>query len=213
VRSPSETHAGWVTVRTDGDRIDERELRRGAVHLWFASGRWRRIARRGITATILARYAGVQPAELEFARSADGKPQLVTAVAAGEVHFSTSTAPGLFAVAVAAAPVGVDIELRARRLSTDALIEAVCTERERTQLAALGPSQRHEAFIWCWTGKEACAKASGVGLGAPFDRIEVGADEGGGPLPVASVAAGRLGPWTLHRVDALADYAVAIAVL
>jgi 4'-phosphopantetheinyl transferase len=202
-----------VTVRADGDRIRDQELWDGAVHVWLTHGRWRRIARRAITGTILSRYVGVDPGQLAFTRGEHGKPDLVTAAAEGPVHFSTSTAPGAFAVAVAATPVGVDIELRTRRVSTDALIAAVCTGSEHDQLAALGASQRHEAFIWCWTGKEACAKASGVGLGAPFDRIETGTGLLSGPFVVDGVGDGTLGPWTLYRVGALADYAVAVAVL
>jgi 4'-phosphopantetheinyl transferase len=211
--SGARQRGGWVTVRRDGDQIDAAELWDGGVHLWLTRGRWRRVARRAITGTILSRYVGVDPGQLAFARGEHGKPELLTAGAQGPVHFSTSTAPGAFAVAVAATPVGVDLELRARRVSTDALIETVCSERERSQLAALGPSQRHAAFIWCWTGKEACAKASGIGLGAPFDRIEAGAGPAAGPLLVDGPVDGRHGPWTLYRVDALADYAVAVAVL
>jgi 4'-phosphopantetheinyl transferase len=202
-----------VTVRADGDQIDSGELWEGGVHLWLTRGRWRRLARRAITGTILSGYVGVDPGLLAFTRGEHGKPALVTTAAQGPVHFSTSTAPGAFAVAVSATPVGVDVELRARRVSTDALIEAVCTDRERDQLAALAVSQRHEAFIWCWTGKEACAKASGIGLGAPFDRIEAGTSSAAGPLLVDGLVDGLHGPWTLYRVGALADYAVAVAVL
>lgn len=191
------------------------------MHLWVARGDSRRSARRGIATTILARYVGIRPGELEFARRRAGKPELLTPAPSGRVlHFSTSSAPDLFAVAVAAGPVGVDVEPRRRRVSTNALIEAFCTPSECDELGPMGEAARREAFIWCWTGKEACAKASGLGLGAPLEEIEAGV----GPVPGARavgripgeaagpLAGGPLGPWTLHRV-ALPDYAVAIAVL
>ncbi len=163
--------------------------------------------------TILARYAGVEPQALEFARGADGRPELLTPVAGGALRFSVSSAPGMFVVAVGAETIGVDIEPRRRRVDVDGLVEAVCSSAERDLLAApMAPAVRGEAFIWCWTGKEACAKAAGLGLGAPFEEIDVGIGPIDGVRAVPPAASRQAGPWLLHRVDVLAAYAVAVAV-
>ena len=203
--------AAVVRARVAGDRVDDGEPWAGAVDLWIARGSRRRTARRGIAATMLARYVGIAPGELEFSRGAHGRPELRTRAAGREVWFSTSTAPDVFVLAVAATPVGVDVEPLTRRVATDGLIEAVCTPRERDRLSALALAARREAFIWCWTGKEACAKASGLGLGAPLESIDAGA--GPGASVVQASSDGSLGPWTLFRVQALPGYALAIAVL
>ncbi len=183
------------------------------MHLWTTPGEWRRIARRAIARTILDRYVGVGAAALEFGRDGDGRPELLTPAPAGRIRFSTGSAPGLLVLAVAAEPVGVDVEPRRRRVCVEGLIEAVCTESEREQLGSrMEPAARDEAFIWCWTGKEACAKASGLGLAAPFEEIEVGTGPVGGVRAVAPAASHPAGPWLLYRAGVLADYAVAVAV-
>ena len=117
-------------------------------------------------------------------------------------------------LAVAAEPVGVDVEPRRRRVCVEGLIETICSESERDAApgSPIEPSVRDEAFIWCWTGKEACAKASGLGLAAPFDEIDVGTGPVGGVRAVARAASHPAGPWLLYRAEVLADYAVAVAV-
>jgi 4'-phosphopantetheinyl transferase len=210
-------------MRRSGDGAEADGIWDREVHVWVVHGGWRRLARRGIAATILASYVDADPRALVFARGPHGKPELLTCGRSGErLAFSTSTAPGALALAVAAAPVGVDIEPRDRAVSVDGLVAAVCTPSERRELAAAATTavaSRREAFIWCWTGKEACAKASGLGLGAPLELIDVGVGPVGGARVVAPVVAptgagdGALGPWELHRVGELAEYAVAIALL
>ena len=203
-----------VILRRPDDGVCDASIWEGDLHLWAAAGNWRKIARRGIVATILARYLGVDPRSVEFGRGSNGKPELITQSPAGEVRFSVSTSEGMLALAVGAAPIGIDVEPRARVVSLDGMLEFVCTERERDQLSEPMPvAARSEAFIWCWTGKEACAKACGLGLAVPFSEIDVGTGPVGGVCAVAPVAGSDLGPWVLHRVDALAGYAVAIAVL
>jgi hypothetical protein len=209
-----------VVVRRSGDGVRVEGIWDREVHVWVVRGSWRRVARRGIAATILARYVDTDPPELVFGRGPFGKPELLTRAPGGEqVRFSTSTAPGALALAVAAEAVGVDIEPRDRSVSADGLIEAVCTAAERRELAGVGAAARREAFLWCWTGKEACAKAAGLGLAAPLELIEAGCGPIGGARVVAPVrewqgiGGGLLGPWELHRVGELAEYAVAVALL
>jgi len=48
------------------------------------------------------------------------------------------------------------------------------TQREQEALAALPAHERDKAFLTCWTRKEACLKAIGVGLLVSSQSFEVG---------------------------------------
>jgi hypothetical protein len=203
-----------VVLRGPDDGVCDESIWDGQLHLWTVAGSWRRIARRGIVATILARYVGVEPRELQFGRDGSGKPELVPSGPGGSVPFSVSTTAGMLALAVGASAIGVDVESRTRKVSVEDMMDFICTERERAELGDLmTPSARAEAFIWCWTGKEACAKACGLGLAVPFTEIDAGVGPVGGMRTVPSSVGPPVGPWELHRVDAFAGYAVSVAVL
>ncbi len=122
------------------------------------------IVQHAMTRGLLARYVGAPPAALRFARGARGKPML------DGVHHNLSHAEDLALLAVAHdAPVGVDIERFAAALDVTALIplvlspaEAACTDRR--------------AFLRIWCRKEACLKATGLGLLDDLTTVSVIAD-------------------------------------
>ena len=45
--------------------------------------------------------------------------------------------------------------------------------RERSDLLSLSPADQREAFLNCWTRKEAYVKALGDGIGRGLDRFDV----------------------------------------
>ncbi len=96
--------------------------------------------------------------------------------------FPFRTPGDLVAVALATAPVGVDVEQldgRARELGDGdpaALGRIVLAEEERAALAAIEPEGRARAFLVAWTRKEAVTKARGDGLRVPFGEVVVAAD-------------------------------------
>lgn len=113
----------------------------------------------------LARALGCLPVEIQFARSAHGKPR-VDVPESGEFGFSLSHTAGAIAIAIGRGAVGVDIECLSERAFPDEIVTRVFCERERDHLRALSPELRScEAFTW-WTRKEALLKADGRGLGA-----------------------------------------------
>ncbi|MFI0235307.1 4'-phosphopantetheinyl transferase family protein [Streptomyces sp. NPDC016845] len=209
---PAPGDVGLWLVRTDagtGDGagiLDAEELRRAAS---FAFDRHRlryvnaHLALRGI----LARHVGRAPAALRFVRercpgcgAPHGRPAL--ADAPPDVHFSLSHSGDLALVALAATPVGADVEELTPAATADELT-SVLHPRERAELAALSdPAERGLAMSRAWVRKEAYLKGIGTGLSRATDLDYVGT------LPDAP---GAPDGWSVRDVPVPQGYAAAVA--
>jgi 4'-phosphopantetheinyl transferase len=150
------------------------EERARAAQFRFAPDRRRFVAAHAALRRALAEQIGQRPEALRFTRSAFGKPSLADGP---RLHFSLSHSQALGLVAIGRrGPLGVDVEVL--RPVPDALELAGrhFTPAEQAALAALPAAEREHAFLVCWTRKEACLKAIGLGLIVPPDRFEVGID-------------------------------------
>ncbi|MFH8775360.1 MULTISPECIES: 4'-phosphopantetheinyl transferase family protein [unclassified Streptomyces] len=127
-----------------------------------------------------------------------GRPALRTP----GVHFSLSHSGGLVLVALAAAPVGVDVEGLATAQAVLSAQSALHVA-ERDELALVPAHERPAAFTRAWVRKEAYLKGLGTGLvrDPALDYV------GTGPLPVAPAP-----DWTLRDVLVPAGYAAAVAL-
>jgi len=171
-------------------------LRDGAVHVWrFANAqdvgalagvlsdderaaaerfvarehRARYIVQRAAMRCLLARYLGVAPAALRFARGARGKPHVVGAA----LEFNLSHADDVALLAIARdVALGVDVERYDADLDARALGRVVLAPSERSVRDVAEP----RAFLRIWCRKEACLKATGVGLVDDLTAISVVAD-------------------------------------
>jgi len=164
--------------------LDQAERRRWAAYRRDAD-RERFLVGCALAKTVIAACAGQRPADVSFDRTcrqcgrAHGKPVIN---GGGDLEHSVAHSGDLVAVAVARAPVGVDVEQldgRAHRLGSgdpDALARLVLAEDERSALAAVPPSGQSRAFLVAWTRKEAVTKAKGDGLQVPFGDVVVAAD-------------------------------------
>ena len=138
--------------------------------------------------TVLAGYDGSQdPAAIRFDRTCPqcGQPHGKPRAAGSGLQHSVAHSGDLVAVAVARAPVGVDVEqLDGRRRPVgghddpDALARLVFSGAERAALATADPAARARDFLVAWTRKEAVTKATGDGLRVPFSQVVVAADAG-----------------------------------
>jgi 4'-phosphopantetheinyl transferase len=153
---------------------------------------------------ILAARLGRAPQALVFARGAQGKPAL------HGLEFSLSHTRGLALVAVAAVPVGVDVE-RIEPLDALALARHRFSAAERAALERVPADRQQAAFYGAWVRKEAFVKATGAGLSRTFDQFDVSI---GGPATLLATRpdAGEAGRWCLADVDAGADHAAALCV-
>ncbi|MCX5400830.1 4'-phosphopantetheinyl transferase superfamily protein [Streptomyces sp. NBC_00102] len=134
--------------------------------------------------------------------AAHGRPA-VAGPAGERVHFSLSHTGGLALVALAARPVGVDVE-RTPSATTVADTATALHPLEQSELSALPVADRPAAFARCWTRKEAYLKGTGEGLSG---SALSGAYLGTGPTPAPPP-----GGWTLADVPVPPGYVAACAV-
>jgi 4'-phosphopantetheinyl transferase len=168
--------------------------------------------------TVVAACTGRRPAEVTFDRACRqcGRPHGKPAARHSDLEFSVAHSGDLVAVAVATAPVGVDVEQlegRPRALGGGdpaALARLVLADDERTALAAVPPSGQARAFLVAWTRKEAVTKAKGDGLRVPLSEV------------VVTTGGSRLVAWpypqdprsvSLLDLDTEPGYVAALAVL
>lgn len=142
--------------------------------------RLRYTAARALTRAVLARHLGVAPADLRIDRSCHhcgrphGKPRV--AEPATPVDFSLSHDAELVVLAVSVhGPVGVDVE----RLHPDRTLPSGLAARvlHPAELCRSSPTLGQEALLTYWIRKESLTKATGEGIRAGFDQIEVSPPE------------------------------------
>jgi 4'-phosphopantetheinyl transferase len=148
------------------------EERARAAQFRFPADRRRFVTAHAALRRALAEQIGQRPEALCFTRSAFGKPSLANGP---RVHFSLSHSHALGLIAIGRrGPLGADVEVLRPVPDALELAERHFTPAEHAALAALPPAEREHAFLVCWTRKEACLKAIGLGLIVPPDRFEVG---------------------------------------
>jgi 4'-phosphopantetheinyl transferase len=159
--------------------------------------RERFVARRSLLRHVLGARLGSDPRRIRFVRERYGKPRLSCA---SDLRFNVSDTQGLVAVALTRGrEVGVDVEFLKPRPFV-ALASATFTRGELESVMSVPDRSRKEVFYEHWTGKEAYAKAVGLGLRFPFRRIPIG-QLGEMPASLAPVSApGKHGPWAGARL-------------
>ena len=141
----------------------------------FARDRSRYVAAHVALRQTLAGPARHHAAQLRFTAGRFGKPALE---AAGGLHFNLSHSQGVALIALSGeAEVGVDVELVRPMNDASDLAANYFDPAERDALSAIGPGPARDlAFFRCWTRKEACLKAAGVGLGLDTRSFHVGVE-------------------------------------
>ena len=121
------------------------------------------IRSRGYLRYVLSRYLERDPETIEFTTNTFGKPLLCETHESG-LHFNVSHTDGVALIAVAAVPIGVDVERVREVPAADGLIRRYFHEVEQRQFHALAPSLRTAAFLKGWVCKEAVLKGIGCGV-------------------------------------------------
>ena len=160
---------------------------------------------------MLADALGVAPAEVQI-RSAPcarcgglhGRPELPRSTG---LYFSMSRSRDFAAYAVAAEPVGIDIEAVPSAAAADEMRMAL-HPTELQELDALPADERRWAMVRGWVRKEAALKATGHGLTVDPATVRVG-------LCTVPEHRPRIGDQTIRSIadlDAPAGYASALAI-
>lgn len=128
-----------------------------------------------------------------------------------ECWISISHTSGCGMLAVAAVPVGVDVE-RVRDVRVGDLAPTVLTPSEARWLDdSLAGDALHRAFLRCWTRKEAVLKAVGVGVTVPLDLVETHPATVG-TVTVAAGVPGTPDPWSVTDLPVPAAWTASVAL-
>jgi 4'-phosphopantetheinyl transferase len=209
--------AGTVRVWTIAlDRPDDEVARLGAVlapderrraeRFVFSRDRRRFTVARGALRMILGTYLGLEPGRMAFTYGPRGKP------AVEGVEFNLAHSHELALCAVAARPVGIDVEWRRPVEDVVSLARTAFSAREQEALFALPEMERLDAFFRCWTRKEAYLKARGDGLHLPLGGFDVSLERDDARLLASRIDPAEPGRWTFASFEPAPGYFGALAV-
>ncbi len=195
---PEEVHLWRFPLAAPDDSGDATNLpeeeRRRAEAMQSAAARQSFVASQSALRALLSSYTNTPRDEIAFARTAHGKPMLASPESTLEFNVSHSGDWGV--IALARAPVGVDVEQIRSGRTSPALEKRFLTDGERAMLGRRAQLGGDAAFFVVWCRKEAYLKATGFGLAAPFSRVDSSAallpelDESGAQLAGAT-------PWAV----------------
>jgi 4'-phosphopantetheinyl transferase len=170
----------------DPDQQDQHDLRRAwelldgeershADGLRAARDRQTYIVAHALLRAVLARETGRDAADVRFARTPQGRPELAGDVPRGSpaVRFNLSHTRGLVGCAVTTAgDVGFDVE-EVRSPAPLEVAPRVFSPEELARLRALPAEQQADRFYALWTLKESYIKGRGLGLALDLGSFTV----------------------------------------
>lgn len=144
-----------------------------AKRFHFEKHRRRFIVCRGFLRTILSRYSGIEPSEVEFSYGPYGKPELAFNNSTRVLRFNLSHSSEMALYAIACDRlVGIDLEHIRPNLDAEKLAKRFFFPLEFAEINSLPSDLKQEAFYKHWNLKEAYLKATGEGL-AGLDHVEI----------------------------------------
>lgn len=128
------------------------------------------IRARGAMRSILGRYLGTPAETLRFNYGERGKPYLREPFA--NINFNLSHAKNLALLAVAPAPVGIDLEQVRERGDLAGIAARMFPQSIQQDMAGLQGDALIRTFFQHWTYLESCSKCRGSGLFGPREGEE-----------------------------------------
>ena len=153
----AEAGAQGLEWLTDAERQRLQAITSPARRDTFLAGHWQARA-------LAAQWLQVDARRIALDAHAEGRPLLRVDGDAVPLHVSLSHSGDWLALALADAPVGVDVELPRRERDWAALARFVFSPEERQRLHDVDDAERTRMFHALWTLKEARGKRSGEGL-------------------------------------------------
>ncbi|NNC54456.1 MAG: 4'-phosphopantetheinyl transferase superfamily protein [Pseudomonadales bacterium] len=142
----------------------------------FQADQDRHMLGRALLRSAIAEQLAVEPQSLTLLLDAHGKPYLEKPTGTGssavnEVSFNLSHSGDWVVVALAEAPVGIDVEHTARNNDVLALADRYFFGRELAELQSFPEAEQPERFFDYWTLKEAYMKARGEGIALGLENF------------------------------------------
>jgi 4'-phosphopantetheinyl transferase len=155
---------------------------------------------------------GVHPGDWVFVRAPKGRPEIDQPAVVPWLRFNLSHTSGFVAcVVMAEVDCGVDVEAMTPLPDLESLCRRVLAPSERTDIAALPDAERACRFFRLWTLKEAYAKARGLGVSLPFERLSFEWRQDGVRLDIDPTLDDG-GQWYFEQWQPSPDYMLAVAV-
>jgi 4'-phosphopantetheinyl transferase len=168
----------------------------------------RLLAARHALRRVLSIATGQPAGALVIEADAYGKPRLRDQ---GTLEFNLSHSAHECLIGISAGrPIGVDVEVLGPVVDADALARHHFTQVEFAEWVRAPAALRDRAFLTCWTRKEACVKALGVGLSAQPALVEAGG-RGDTRAALVSIGAGQC-EIALCSLDISSEAVAAVAV-
>jgi 4'-phosphopantetheinyl transferase len=171
---PNEVHVWRASLNLPNEYLsqlarnlsDDEVLR--ANHFHFEQDRRRFVAGRSVLRQILGGYLCVEPVQLQFGYGPHGKPFLSEEFDNGNIRFSIARSHdmALYAFTIGR-EIGADLEKTQSLAEAEKIVSRLFSMRENAVFYSLQTENRQDAFYFCWTRKEAYAKALGNGLIEP----------------------------------------------
>lgn len=142
----------------------------------FEADRIAYTAAHALTRSVLAGLTQRPPLSWQFQLGPFSKPEPVSEAGEPEIGLSLSHTRGLAVMAASIAlRIGVDAEPAERRAPLE-IVQDYFTAEEAKDLNSCHTIQKDARFFAFWTAKEAYVKATGTGLGTPFNSFSVALD-------------------------------------
>ncbi len=142
---------------------DREKMRAGSFH--FKKNKKRFIIGRGILRIILGFYLDIKPELLEFLYGPYGKPQLNEKNYNETIQFNLTHSHELALCAFTRGRrLGIDLEYITNIPDLKVITTHIFSRRENKKFKKIPKNKKLNAFLKCWTVKEAYSKAIGTGL-------------------------------------------------
>lgn len=129
------------------------------------------LASRALLRSVLADVLGRPCTDIQWCADAFGKPRLADEA----LHFNMSRSGSVALIAASDRfELGVDAERVREVPGMSAVTREIFSPRERADWERIEAASAVTAFLQCWTRKEACLKAAGVGLAVAPANVDVG---------------------------------------
>src|ERR1700730_3769717 len=146
-----------------------------AARMAFRHDALRCLATRHVLSRVLATTLSCSHRELVIQTDEHGKPRVMSHAA---LQFNVSHSGRLCVIALGSREsVGVDVEMVREITDADQLTRALFTDNERREWSGVVSTKSDAAFLTCWTRKEACLKALGIGLSVHAGEIDAGCSD------------------------------------